>query len=69
MTNTELLEKAIDDSGLKREYIAEKCGITRQSLASKINNKSLFTAKEIGVLCEVLRITDLKIKEAIFFAG
>lgn len=68
MTNTALLEKVINDSGLKREFIAEKCGITRQSLTSKINNRNLFTAKEIGVLCDVLNITDLQRKEEIFFA-
>lgn len=68
MTNTELLREMISKSGLKLEYLADRCGITRQSLSNKISNRNLFTAKEIDVLCEELKIDDLVEKERLFFA-
>ncbi|MBR6821938.1 MAG: helix-turn-helix transcriptional regulator [Clostridia bacterium] len=68
MTNTELLREFITKSGLKLEYLAEKCEITRQALSNKITNRNLFTAKEIEVLCRELKIDDLAAKERIFFA-
>lgn len=68
MTNTEMLRKLISDSGLKLEYLANKCNITRQALSNKITNRSLFTAKEIEVLCKELKVSNLAEKEQIFFA-
>lgn len=68
MTNTEMLREIIAKSGLKLEYLAEKCEITRQALSNKITNKSLFTAKEIEVLCRELKISSLTEKERVFFA-
>lgn len=70
MVNTEMLNKRIDDSGLKRAFIAEKLGITRQGLFLKVNNYpgSEFLSSEVQGLCELLGITKLTEKEAIFFA-
>lgn len=68
MTNTELLRELISKSGLKLEYLADQCGITRQSLSNKITNRNLFTAKEIDVLCAELKINNLVEKERLFFA-
>ncbi|MBQ1293169.1 MAG: toxin-antitoxin system, antitoxin component, Xre family protein [Clostridiales bacterium] len=68
MTNTELLKSTIAQSGLKLEYLAEKCEISRQALSNKIANRSYFTAHEIDVLCLELKITGLTAKERIFFA-
>ena len=68
MTNTEMLRELITKSGLKLEYLAEQCGITRQALSNKITNRNLFTAKEIEALCKELKITSLTEKERIFFA-
>lgn len=68
MTNTELLKDLIGKSGLKVGFIAEYVGISRQSLWNKINNSSPFNQYEIDRMCEVLKITTLKQKEAIFFA-
>ena len=68
MTNTELLKDLIGKSGLKVGFIAEYMGISRQSLWNKINNSSPFNQYEIDRMCEVLKITNLKQKEAIFFA-
>lgn len=69
MVATEILEDKIKQSGKKKEYLATQCGITRQSLASKIKNDSQFTADQITALCRELRITSLSEKERIFFAG
>jgi transcriptional regulator with XRE-family HTH domain len=68
MTNTERLKELINKSGYKLEYLAEKCGITRQSLSNKIVNRNLFNAKEIDILCKELGISNLEEKESIFFA-
>ena len=68
MTNTELLERAIAASGYKKSYIAKVIGIGPETLGRKIRNNSEFTASEITALCELLGITSLKEKEAIFFA-
>lgn len=68
VTNTAMLRDIIAKSGLKLEYLADKCGISRQSLSNKIMNRNFFTAKEIEALCSELRITSLTEKERIFFA-
>ena len=68
MTNTEMLKDVIDKSGLKVSFIADYVGISRQSLWNKINNLSPFNQYEIDKMCDILKITNLKQKEAIFFA-
>ena len=68
MTNTKLLKEVIEKSGLKISFIAEFVGISRQGLWNKINNQTPFNQYEIDKMCEILRITSLKQKEAIFFA-
>ena len=69
MTNKELLEKAIKDSGLKKSFIAEKIGLTPAGFYNCLNNRAEFKASQISILCDLLGIEDLKDKEAIFFAG
>jgi len=68
MTNSKKLNKKIEESGLKRGFIAEKLGISYHWLNQKINNVVAFKAYEIQILCELLNITDPAEKEAIFFA-
>lgn len=68
MTNWELLDKKIEESGLRRAFIYEKLGITRSAWAHKRSGKSDFTAAQIQTLCETLHITRLSEKEQIFFA-
>ena len=69
MTNTEMLQKRIDDSGFKRSYILQETGIKAYStLRAKVNNESEFTANEIQTLCDLLRI-DKTDRDAIFFAS
>lgn len=68
MTNSEMLEQAISDSGIRRSYIMDKMGIkSYATLRAKISNKSDFTASEIDILCEILHL-NLRQRNAIFFA-
>ena len=67
MTNSEMLKKIIDESGLKIGFIADYVGISRQLLWKKINNLTPFNQYEIDKMCDVLRITSLRQKESIFF--
>ena len=67
MTNTELLEKAIQHSGLKKAFLAEKIGLTPAGFRNCVTNKAEFKASQINILCELLSIDSLERKEAIFF--
>lgn len=69
MTNTAKLELRIQQSGLKKSYIANALGITLKTLANKIANRCEFKASEIDAICKLLGITDPAEKEAIFFAA
>lgn len=67
MTNTELLEQKIKESGKKISYLAEKCGLSYAGFRNCVTNKAEFKAKHIDVLCKELGI-DLKEMKPIFFA-
>ena len=69
MTDTELLEAKIDQSGLKKSYIAQKIAISAFSLAKKLRNENEFKATEINKMCKLLNISSLEEKERIFFAN
>ena len=68
MTDTVKLNQRIHDSGLKKGHIANALGINASTLSRKINNELDFNTREIVALCELLGISKLKEKEAIFFA-
>lgn len=68
MTNTELLEKKISESGKKKIFLAKKVGLSLAGFRNCVTNKSEFKASQIDTLCEELNITSLVEKEAIFFA-
>lgn len=68
MTDTKELLRIIEESGLRKGFIAEKLGITTFGFQKKVENRSQFKAEEIKILCDVLKITSLKEKERIFFA-
>lgn len=67
MVDTVLLEEQIEKSGKKKGYLAEKCGCTIQALRLKINGEYDFKNTETDILCSELDITDLTLKEKIFF--
>ena len=68
MTNTVELLKLIEDSGLKKGYIASELGLTTYGFQKKVENRTQFKAEEIKILCEILNIKSLRKKEEIFFA-
>ena len=68
MTNTELLDAKITESGKKNNYLAKKCGLSRQGFHNCKVNKAEFKTSHIDILCDELNITSLREKEAIFFA-
>ncbi len=67
MTNTELLVRAIQTTGLKLKFISEKLGIGVGTLSSKINNVTEFKASEIACLSEILNLDGAQ-RDRIFFA-
>ncbi len=63
MVNTELLDNAIERSGLKVGFIIDKLGISRQAFDKKRKNAYPFRASEVYVICDLCRINeDDKIK-------
>lgn len=67
MTNTKALREAIERSGYRIYFIADKLGISSESLRQKTNNRSEFKASEIKQLRELLKLTNAE-SERIFFA-
>ena len=66
MPNTNLLKRAIDESGFKQRYIAKRLGISHYALINKLKNKTEFLVSEAQLLCELLAI-DKCYRGAIFF--
>ena len=68
MTNTELLEDKIAQSGKKKAYLAKKCGLSAAGFRNCVKNKAEWRASQISILCSELDITTSEEKELIFFA-
>lgn len=68
MTNTELLEMWIEKSGKKKNFLAQKVGLSYAGFRNCVINKAEFTASQISILCTELGITRLTDKEAVFYA-
>ena len=56
--NNELLKEVIEDSGIKMTVLADKVGISRQSLSMKLNGERSFNQGEIMALKNNLHLTD-----------
>jgi hypothetical protein len=69
MTDTELLEEWIKNSGKKKSFLAKKVGLSRAGFRNCCINKAEFTTNQIKILCDELGIKKLTDKEAIFFAN
>ena len=68
MTNTDLLKRAIEESGMKIGVILQRMNIKSYStLRDKIEGRREFTASEIYKLCEILHL-DKDHMDEIFFA-
>lgn len=62
------LNKKVEDSGLRRAFIAKKMRITTQSLGKKLQGKSPITVENAACLCEIIPITDNNEKVEIFLS-
>lgn len=69
MTNIKLLNKKVDDSGLKKSYIAKAIKCSPGSLSRKLRGERDFTVTEMNGLCGVLSIDSPEERSAIFFAS
>lgn len=67
MTNTILLNYAIARTGMGRQGLADKMGLSLTSVQKKINNEVEFRQSEIQKACVALELTNEE-KESIFFA-
>lgn len=68
MVDVVLLQAEIDDLGIKKNVLAEKCGMSRYTLDNKLKNPRTFTAEDCFSLSSALRITDQDKILRIFFA-
>lgn len=62
----ELLNKTINESGLKLSFLCEKMGITYQGLKYKLEGQRPFKVSEANDLSDALRLTTEQ-REKIFF--
>ena len=67
MTNIDLLEDKIYESGLKKGYIAARIGVSSSTFSALLNNRTEFKASQIRDICNVLDIKDDAEIRAIFF--
>lgn len=67
MVDTQLLDERISASGKKKSYLADRLGITVQTLRRKMKNEFSFTTDEVTGLCDELDITDMSDLQLIFF--
>lgn len=65
---TDLLKRAIDERGIKLTVLADKMGISRQSLHSKIKGERLFDQGEMMSLKTCLNLSDREFM-SIFFGN
>lgn len=68
MTNIDLLEDKIYESGLKKGYIAARIGVSPSTFSALMNNRTEFKASQIKEICKVLNIEDDAEIKAIFFS-
>ena len=68
MVNSVLLQKEIEDLGIKQSVLAEKCGVSRQTINNWLANPNAISAANARTLADALRITDTTKLMAIFFA-
>lgn len=68
MTNTKLLEQLIEQSGLKKGYLAEKAGMSLTWFRACSVNKGEFRESQMLAIAKELSIEDPALFMAVFFA-
>lgn len=66
MVNTELLNKKIDESGIKKKVVANRIGVSSTTLRAKINGVYAFDSEQMTQLGEILKLNNDEFM-AIFF--
>lgn len=66
MTNTELLQEKLNNSGYKMTFVAKELGITYQAFLDKVNNKREFTYGEIISLGQLLHLKGKEVNQIFF---
>lgn len=69
MTNTKLLDKYIQKSGLSKNRLAASLNISPFAFAKKARNEDEFYSGEIIRLCALLDIRPIDEKEKVFFSS
>ena len=64
--NNDLLKEVIQDNGVKVSVLADKIGISRQSLYMKLNGERAFDQGEIMALKTNLHLSDEQFMEIFF---
>jgi len=65
--NLSLLSEKISESGLKKQYIADKMSLTRNGLDNKISGRNGFYAEEISNIAKIINLSGNDVMN-IFFA-
>lgn len=60
------LNRAIDEKGIKRRFIAGKMGISESTLSKKLNGKNEFTVSEANTLSAIIQLSRTE-RNDIFF--
>lgn len=68
MVNVDLLKAEIDDIGIPKSTLADRCGMSRQTLDNKLDNPATITANDALAFVKALRIADTSRVMEIFFA-
>lgn len=67
MVNTQLLDKKIEESGLRIGYLVEKLGLSRAGFDKKRKGITPFRVAEMYVISDLLKLSDAE-KDALFYA-
>lgn len=68
MTDSEALNKVIENSGLKLTFIARALKLSREGFYKKLNNQTEFKASEIVKMQEILNLSNEQ-RDKIFFVN
>lgn len=68
MVDVVALRSEMENLGIPKTVLANKLGVSRQTLDNKFNNPDTITVKEALIMCDALKITDTGQIMDIFFA-
>ncbi len=68
MVDTRLLEKKIEESGLKKKHIAKELGISGRTLTMKLQGSVEFRSSEQKKLMDILGVKTIEEMTKIFYA-